>query len=561
MSAKANNASAKAVPREVRRHNALFSNPFNLLGATTRDDRRKILELAERQALNGNGDACEKARSELTNPRNRLSAELGWLPGVAPSKGLQLISLLRDDPAAIRAEKGLPLLAHLNLLAASWSAIPGSASPRDIAGLIQETSILAGRLVPLDILRDINEDRAVSGFPPVPSVDQVESMMGERFRIFRDTVIEALDTLPTPSLIEAITLAVASCTNDGENLAPPFLDELIDAYEVHAQGFLTGEAERARSVIDATRLRATAGEAALEPYLQTLERILRNWTKVAKPVQLSSKARGINHAPSVELAAGVRSLSVDLFNQHNMLGAAKAINGWLGELFSVLPDTGARLLEDKDHLANLSQQAEDAKRKREEWENAIRFRAEFGLVKKDVLTISPSGVTWKDACYPLEAITAIRWGGVTQTIYLIRTSTYTVAFGDGRTQSIVTLSDKVIYDAFTEKLWTAVGIRIISATLVELKRGARLRFGDATIYDDGIEMPKWKLLGRRETARYTWNQVKIWNQEGKFHIGATDRKRDVVSLSYKDVANVFVLERIISTAFKQPGLRLLSELN
>lgn len=50
------------------------------------------------------------------------------------------------------------------------------------------------------------------------------------------------------------------------------------------------------------------------------------------------------------------------------------------------------------------------------------------------------------------------------------------------------------------------------------------------------------------------------DHEAKFHIGSKDRKRDVVSLSYKDLPNILVLERIIVTAFKQPGLRRLSEL-
>ena len=45
----------------------LQQNPFTLLGVTTRDDRRRIVEQAEEKSLELDHDACQKARSDLTN--------------------------------------------------------------------------------------------------------------------------------------------------------------------------------------------------------------------------------------------------------------------------------------------------------------------------------------------------------------------------------------------------------------------------------------------------------------------------------------------------------------
>ena len=59
----------------------MFQNAFQLLGATVRDDRRRIVELAEEKSLELDHEACQKARSDLTSPRTRLSVEMGWLPG------------------------------------------------------------------------------------------------------------------------------------------------------------------------------------------------------------------------------------------------------------------------------------------------------------------------------------------------------------------------------------------------------------------------------------------------------------------------------------------------
>jgi hypothetical protein len=90
------------------------------LGVTTRDDRRRIVELAEEKSLELDHDVCQKARSDLTNPRSRLSVEMAWLPGVSPRKASQLVENLLHNPMAIREESGLPTLAHLNLLAAAF---------------------------------------------------------------------------------------------------------------------------------------------------------------------------------------------------------------------------------------------------------------------------------------------------------------------------------------------------------------------------------------------------------------------------------------------------------
>ena len=68
----------------------LSRNPFWVLGATTRDDRRRIVELCDALALELGGDDAQKARAALTNPRARLSQEVAWLPGVAPKKARTL---------------------------------------------------------------------------------------------------------------------------------------------------------------------------------------------------------------------------------------------------------------------------------------------------------------------------------------------------------------------------------------------------------------------------------------------------------------------------------------
>ncbi|SUA81644.1 hypothetical protein [Pandoraea pnomenusa] len=338
----------------------LHVSPFAILGVTTRDDRRRIVAVAEELSLELDHDVCQKARSDLTNPRNRLSAEIAWLPGVSPRKATQLLESLLSNPMAVRRESGLPTLAHLNLLAAAFGQVDDEHDAADLAGFIQEVAYLADNLDPEDVLRDINEDRAVSGFPEVRAIDQIEAELAERKRYYCSVIKGALDRLPTTALVQVMTDVVDRVTAGGENHAPELLDELVDSYEVETQGFLQAEAENLHKLIEIARGSAGSGEAAVKPYVDKLEAVARNWDKVAQPIQVSFKARGIDHDPSRKLAWSIRSLAIDIFNDHGILKQSQRLTSLLQELFSEVPDVSDRVREDSEALADIQQRRNEA---------------------------------------------------------------------------------------------------------------------------------------------------------------------------------------------------------
>lgn len=333
----------------------LHQSPFVILGVTTRDNRKRIVELAEEKSLDLDQEICQKARSDLTNPRNRLSVEMAWLPGVSPRKASQLFDSLVHNPMAIREESGLPTLAHLNLLAAAFESIDGAHDADDLAEFIMETAYLAEELSPEDVLRDINEDRAVSGFPEVRTLDQIEAELNERKRYYRIAIKDALDRLPPMTLIQVMTEAVGGATSGGENHAPGLIDDLVDSYEVETQSILQKEAENVHKLIKAARESAGSGEAAVKSYVDKLNAVARNWDKIAQPIQLSSKARGIDHEASRTLAYEIRSLAIDLFNEHDMLAQSQRLTGLIQELFSEVPEVADRVDEDADALSDIQQ--------------------------------------------------------------------------------------------------------------------------------------------------------------------------------------------------------------
>lgn len=539
----------------------LHQSAFAVLGVTTRDNRKRIVELAEEKSLERDHDVCQKARSDLTNPRTRLSAETAWLPGVSPRRAIQLVENLLNNPMALREESGLPTLAHLNLLAAAFEAVDGEHDADDLAGFIMEAAYLAEELSPAEVLRDINEDRAVSGFPEVRALDQVDAELTERKRYYRGAIKDALNRLPPMTLIQVMTQTVDGVTSAGDDHAPGLVDDLVDSYEVETQGILQKEAENVQKLIKAAREWAGSGESVVKPYVDKLAAVARNWDKIAQPIQLSSKARGIEHEASSKLAYEIRSLAIDLFNKHDMLTQSQRLTGLIQELFSEVPEIADRVEEDADALAEIFQQRKQAAARKDEWAHEVTYRAEIGVMFKDTLSISPEGVSWKGQSFPLNSVTRVRWGGVSHSVNGIPTgTTYTIAFGDSRSEAVVELKKQDIYSTFIDKLWRAVCMRLLTEMLEALKGGRDLHFGEAILHDDGITLVRRKFLGSNEKVRCSWNQVHVWSADGSFCIGAKDDKKVNAGISYIHEANTHVLEQAIRMAFKKSGMHRLSDL-
>lgn len=539
----------------------LHQSPFALLGVTVRDDRKRIVQLAEEQSLELDPVLCQKARSDLANPRTRLSAEISWLPGVSPGKASQLLEGLLHDPMAAREESGLPTLAHLNLLAAAFEVVKSEHDTKDLVEFIQEFAWLAEKLDPGEVLRDINEDRVVSGFPEVRALGQIEAELTERKRYYRNVIKDALNRLAPITLIQAMTETVDGATSGGEDHAPELIDDLVDSYEVETQEILQKEADNVHKLIKAARDSAHCGEVVIRQYVDRLDAVVRNWDKIAQPIQLSAKARGIDHESSLRLAFEIRNLAVDLSNEHDMPAQSQRLTGILQELFSELPAVNAAAEQDARALAGIFEARKQAAAQRDEWAREITYSTEIGIMFKNVLSISPEGISWKRQHFPLGSITRVRWGGVRHAVNGIPTgTTYTIAFGDGRSEAVVETRRRDIFATFTDNLWRSVGIRLLGEILEALKAGRDLHFGDALLHDDGITLAKRGFFNAGGPVRCSWNQVHVWSQDGAFYIGSKDDKKTYAGFSYINGVNIHILERIIRMAFKKPGMRRLSDL-
>jgi len=539
----------------------IHRNPFWVLGATTRDDNHRIIELADEKSLQLDDDVCRKARSDLITPRHRLRAEIAWLPGVSPSKARHLILALQERPLQIADDGGLPTLVRANLMASAFQWEDGGPandfarrSPNEAAGFILRFSHLVDSIDPEEVLRDVNEDRSVSGFPEIRTVEQIESELAELRRQYLNVVKEALNRMPPAALVEALVQAVRVDTNHGEEQAVRFLDDLVDVYQSETKGFLDGEMAKIDALLDGARGVAKAGATAVSPIISNIQDVARNWVKVAEPIQLSLKSRGIEHDTSQRIAYRIRSLAIDLFNEHDLMDQAQQITELLQTLFAYVPDVAARVEEDADAIRSIAAKREKAKEEQAKWAREITYRSEVGLLFKEKLSISPDGVELQGKRFPLGSITRVRWGGVKHSVNGIPTGTnYTIAVGDNHTEAVISLRDSTKNGAFLECLWRAVCVRLMGDILTALRNGQQLVFGDMLVTDLGVTLTKHKMFGSNERVFCDWWQISVSSVDGSFRIASKDDKKTYSTMSYIYTSNAHLLEHLIRLSFKNPS--------
>ncbi len=542
----------------------LLQNPFHILNASPRDNRRRIMELADERSLLLDSSECMEARSELTNPRKRLSAEVAWLPGIGPKRAGELLSIIESSPTDLLAVGNLSSIARANLLAAGIARLPDH-NADDVAEWILEIAWAFEDLDSDELSVIINEERIVSGFPEVSDLSAVEAEIQERRRHYRKVIKLALDNLSPKELVEAVTVTVESATDDGEEHGPILIADLVDSYEVEAQGFLDKEegniialVGKLRAAVDAER-----SDSTLAPMVNQLIQIVKNWDTVAQPIQVSTKSRGLDHDASHRVANLVRSLAIHMFNEHGKLDFSQQLTNMLQEVFAEVAEVAERTAEDADALAEIAEEqlryVEGLVNKAEEWRREITYEAEVGAIFKDKLRISPEGIEWKGRRWDLDSITRVRWGGTKHSVNGIPTgTTYSIVFGNSSNYTSIELKKEATYSNFIDRLWKAVGVRLLTEYLQGLREGKKYRFGSTIMSDHGMELERKKLFGSNERIFCRWSELVVWNGAGVFCIGKKDDKKLAAAFSYQEEDNIHVLEAVIRMFWKQGGDRLSS---
>ena len=329
----------------------LLSNPFFILGARMDDNRRRIMALAEEKSLlpgEATAAAVGEAKAMLIHPRRRLTAEMGWLPGVAPDRILEMMALLKQEPGKVRSLMDLPSLARANLLAAGLVAVAERLPKGEMVGWMIELAHGHDATAAEPTMTLLNKERSMAGFPAITDAQAVDGELRRQRQHYGQMLKKALNQLSSPSLVEVVTAVVDKATNHGEQQAPILIDDLVDSFEVEAQAFLEAETNTIQVLVQRIQRAAKRGESYghISRLASQLEQVVRNWDWVAQPIQVSARSRGTDHDLSHKIVPQIRNLAIDLFNNHDFFAIPWKLTALQQEVFAEIASVVERSEED-----------------------------------------------------------------------------------------------------------------------------------------------------------------------------------------------------------------------
>ncbi len=533
----------------------LSENPFYVLGATTRDDRRRLLELADDFAADQEPGLLASARATLGNPRQRLGAEIRWLPGVSPSRSRALAGQTLSGGLDLDDVRGLLPLAALNAIV-SVVERDGDPAGEALVPRLMEATRLAEQVQPEQVLQRINEDRVIAGVPPVESERiVVEELEGWRADVVA-SLARAMRKLPLDRRIAVLKDLIDGETKDGTCPGPLLLHEVTDVLAVDvaaASNEISGRVLRECEVVRRLQEYGLSEREVLRQ-IDYLATVLQSWDTIAGPFRVSARARGQEHGESRSLALSIRSLAVDLHNNGGFTTAAERLTRVLERTFADLTLVAATVAEDLSTLAGLREEEKKRELDRREWEASLRYEGSYGWPFKKTVAVSAEGIRHGSAFIPLSDIVATRWGGTRHSVNGIPTgTTYTIVVR-GKTSTVrLECRNEAVFIGVSTALRKAVLWRLVVELAQALKSGNQVRFGSLVVQDEGVWLPKPRLFGRPNVKYLPWSAVAISSVGGAFNIGASGDAKFAGKSSYLGDDNTHVLEALVRLLWKQGG--------
>ncbi|MCF0246995.1 MAG: hypothetical protein HUJ86_00125 [Synergistes sp.] len=180
---------------------------------------------------------------------------------------------------------------------------------------------------------------------------------------------------------------------------------------------------------------------------------------------------------------------------------------------------------------------------RQSWSKEIDFHCTFGLWPfKKSLEITPAGFLYCGELFPLKTLTRLRWGvdqkrgGILPRVY------YLATFGTETREFTIKTRQKDFYEHLTERMWRAVGRRLLGEMFDGLKQGREFSFGDFSVADKGITVRQKGLFKAPEPRFYEWGSLKWGIVNGNLVFMPTGEEETLLaSASFLWVDNTHIL--------------------
>lgn len=306
-------------------------NPFLILDASPRDSKRVLHDKAENKSFELPEDICRNAENILLNPKKRLEAELSWFPGISPKKTKELIEQVELD-----AKNGyydsdyfgeFDNLVGANALALFLANVSvAKIDKKCIEKLIYDFCFATSDFDEDEIVASINEDRVAAGIAELPVDSSLENELQNLHHWYKQILRAFMDQLDSEMLVDILTALIEKSTNKGEDECEwILLDNIIADYEVDVIPFFEKQEEQIFHDIDQITelVEKKSSLDKLSASMDKLEQDVHLWDKIAQPIQISYKSKGIEHKRSSSLAAKIRDLAIAVYNKHELIALSE----------------------------------------------------------------------------------------------------------------------------------------------------------------------------------------------------------------------------------------------
>jgi hypothetical protein len=323
----------------------LLSNPFRILEATYTSTVNEITDLLEDAEFDEffEQEVLLRAQQALVTPRERIFAELGWLPELSQQQVDKVVANLEkgDVDQILSGIDHYPELAQANILSF-------------LSDKSDAVDLVASRLCSCwddidtsDIANFLNDMRGRSGFPTVTE-DQVEETLAALVAEHATTVSKGIwSSKESDWLMNWIT--ESELERNPDNV---FLKELVREYDKGSETKLNAIIE----AMDESAENARDYPENAAEYVQTLDNLLVKWDDINQPVQLYEQHHGLEEARSKEVYRRLRDLCLELANDHGQHKEALHLSEALLRTFPELESVAEELRKDVSDLEELIEQ-------------------------------------------------------------------------------------------------------------------------------------------------------------------------------------------------------------
>lgn len=321
----------------------LHRNPFAILGASLTSTRSEINKLAEDKAFTLDEAVVQGARRALTNPRARLTAEVGWLFGVSEPAIQKLISGNGlDEPIIISADI-LPLTRANVLAAYVESHVYKNVSQQWLRTQLSILFQLAEQVEVGAVEVSLNASRKVAGFPEINRVQLTEAISEQR-AYYLNMCQRLLTKFSPGERGEVLSLFQNAPSQNGG-----LLHMLVDEYEFSSRAEIETKAE---SIAEETKNIRTFPSIANVRSPRLIE-LLTAYGAVVRPVLTSREQRGLDHDLTISMFHEVRELAIELANNHQDFESSLKITTALHGVTVVVARLNEQLTKDLETLSRL----------------------------------------------------------------------------------------------------------------------------------------------------------------------------------------------------------------